>query len=68
MTDVNRCSCGRPAGMGHSLHCDYGYEGEARRLLIEWEKYARTIAEAGIVALPSRLVNATVGLLDATSV
>jgi len=41
---------------------------EARKLLIEWEKYARTLAEAKIVALPDKLVNKTVGFLDWTAV
>jgi hypothetical protein len=41
---------------------------QARRLLIEWEKYARTMAEAGIIALPRAMVNETIGFLDATAV
>lgn len=40
---------------------------EMRKLLAEWESYARTMADAGLIALPERLVNRTVGLLDATS-
>jgi len=68
MNDTMRCSCGRPAGMGHSLHCDYGHEGEVRRLLVEWERFARTLADAGVISLPAKLTNATVAILDATSV
>lgn len=40
---------------------------EMRKLLIQWEQYARTMTEAGIIAMPEKLRNATVGILDATS-
>ena len=40
----------------------------ARRVLMEWEQYARTLTVAGIIALPTGLVNKTVALLDATAV
>ena len=39
----------------------------ARKLLIEWERFARTLDEAGLIALPERLVNRTVALLDETA-
>lgn len=45
---------------------NFEYFEEMRALLIEWEKYARTLAEAGIIAYPA-LGRRTVGLLDATS-
>jgi hypothetical protein len=38
-----------------------------RRLLMEWEKYARDMTEAGVIAYPTLLGGKTVGLLDATS-
>ena len=37
-----------------------------RKLLMEWERYARTLADADVIALPQMLVNRTVALLDAT--
>lgn len=40
---------------------------ELRALLIEWERYARTMQEAGLIAGPSNLINRTVALLDATA-
>ena len=39
-----------------------------RELLVEWERYARTLADAGVIAIPERLLERTVGLLDATAV
>lgn len=67
--DEMRCSmCNRPAGMGHSIGCDHGYEGDMRKLLLEWTAYALTMAEAGLVELPARLMAKTTGVLDATAV
>jgi hypothetical protein len=40
---------------------------ELRRLLMEWERFGRTMAAAGVIALPERLMGRTVGLLDATA-
>ncbi len=40
---------------------------QARKLLIAWELYARTQVEAGVIAMPTRLINNTVGFLDATA-
>lgn len=39
-----------------------------RRLLLDWTRYALTMAEAGLVALPTALMNETTGVLDATAV
>jgi hypothetical protein len=41
---------------------------QMRQLLIQWESYARTLADSGIIALPEALHNRTVGILDATAV
>lgn len=41
---------------------------ELRRLLAEWERFGRALADAGVIALPGRLLGRTVGLLDATAV
>ena len=40
---------------------------EMRALLIKWEAYARTLADAGVIATPERLLEQTVGVLDATA-
>lgn len=47
-----------------------GYEvrlEEARKLLMRWQSFARTLDEAGLVALPVDLDSKTTGLLDATA-
>lgn len=41
---------------------------DCRKLLMEWEKYARTMIEADLIAGPTDLRNRTVAVLDATSV
>lgn len=46
---------------------DWQHFEEMRALLAEWEAYARSLAELDIIARPERLMNRTVGLLDATS-
>ncbi len=46
---------------------DWERFNEMRRLLMEWERYARTLAEADLIALPDRLVGRTVGILDQTA-
>ena len=40
----------------------------ARKLLVEWEKYARTLADANVTPLPQSLYGRTVGFLDSTAV
>lgn len=79
--DVMRCEapragggvCGHAAGQGHAADCSYGHPEaspveQLRSLLMEWEKYARTLASADVTPLPDRLLGRTVGLLDATAV
>lgn len=54
---------------GDEFECERTDSGDAeRKLLAEWEGYARTLADAGVIALPERLLERTVGLLDATAV
>lgn len=65
--------CGHEAGKGHDSLCMYGHPEngpvhQLRSLLLEWEKYARTMVDAGIIAGPVRLLERTVGVLDATAV
>ncbi len=40
---------------------------EARKLLAQWEAFARTLVEADAIALPERLHGKTVGFLDSTA-
>jgi hypothetical protein len=41
---------------------------EMRRLLLRCESFIRTLADAGVIALPKELHGALVGILDATAV
>lgn len=40
---------------------------DLRATLIEWEKYARTMADAGLIASPTGLMAKTVAILDRTA-
>lgn len=65
-----------PSGIGGRINSDADWMREqrgdlleeARKLLMEWQAYARTMAEAGIIAGPSKLDDRTTGFLDATAV
>lgn len=67
--DTEPCEhCGQYVQVNDTCRCSAARLEEARKLLMEWQGYARTMAEAGIIAGPSKLDDRTTGFLDATAV